>query len=214
MTPPDTQKHLKPTRRPLRRFFRFLGYALLIVLAWCGVISGRIIYLGSHDYAEKSDVIIVLGAAVRKRQPSPAFAGRIRHGIELQKRGLAPMIIFTGGLGHDGLIPEAQVAREVALREGIAESAVLTETVSTKTWENFTEAARLMRENGLKRAIIVSDPYHLHRARLMAGHAGIEAVTSPTPYTAFQTWQTKVPFLLNEVRLFHSHWMFRASGER
>ena len=112
------------------------------------------------------------------------------------------------------MIPEAQVARNVAIREGISESAILTETVSTKTWENFTEAAALMRASGLKRAIIVSDPYHLHRARLMASHAGIEAVTSPTPYTAFQTWRTKLPFLLNELRLFHSHWLFCATGER
>jgi uncharacterized SAM-binding protein YcdF (DUF218 family) len=199
---------------PLRRLSRILGYGLLFLLAWCLLVVGRIVHFGNHDYAEKSDVIIVLGAAVRKGKPSPAFAGRIRHGIELQKRGLAPVIIFTGGLGHDGLVPEAEVARGIALREGIGESMILTETVSTKTWENFTEAARLMRERGLKSAIIVSDPYHLHRARLMAGHAGIEAVTSPTPYTAFQTWRTKVPFLLNELRLFHSHWMFRAFGER
>jgi uncharacterized SAM-binding protein YcdF (DUF218 family) len=214
MTPPDTQTHSKPTRRPQRRFFRFLGYAMLVVLAWCSIIVGRIVHFGSHDYAEKADVIIVLGAAVRKGAPSPAFAGRIRHAVELQKRGLAPMLIFTGGLGHDGVVAESEVAREFALREGVASSAILTERVSTKTWENFTEAARLMREHGLKRAIIVSDPYHLHRAHLMAGHAGIQAVTSPTPYTAFQTWGTKLPFLLNELRLFHSHWMFRALGER
>ena len=106
------------------------------------------------------------------------------------------------------------VPGETSNREGIAESAILIETVSTHTWENFTEAAALMRANGLKRAIIVSDPYHLHRARLMAEHAGIEAVTSPTPYTPFLTWQTKLLFLLNEILLFHSHWMFRALGNR
>ncbi len=71
-----------------------------------------------------------------------------------------------------------------------------------------------MKENGLKRAIIVSDPYHLHRASIMAEDAGFTAVTSPTPYTAFQTWRTKTPFLLNELRLCHSHWIYRAVGMR
>lgn len=196
------------------RWPRRLGWVLLIVLGWCGIVAGRIVYFGSHDFAEKADVIIVLGAAVRKGEPSPAFAGRIRHGIELQKRGLAPKLIFTGGLGHDDVVPEAEVARRIAVRESVADADIFTETVSTKTWENFTEAARIMRERGLRSAIIVSDPYHLHRAQLMARHAGITAVTSPTPYTAFQTWRTKVPFLLNELRLFHSHLMYRATQER
>jgi uncharacterized SAM-binding protein YcdF (DUF218 family) len=108
------------------------------------------------------------------------------------------------------VVPEAQVARRIALREGVADGDIYIETASTKTWENITESARLMREHSLQSAIIVSDPYHLHRARRMAADTGISAVISPTPYTAFQTWRAKIPFLLNEVRLYHSHMLCRA----
>lgn len=201
-------------RRWLRRISRALGWTFLAALSWCVGVGGRIVYTGSHDQAEKADAIIVLGAAVRKGEPSPAFAGRIRHGIELWKRGLASKLIFTGGLGHDGIIPEAEVARRVAEAGGIPPDAILVETVSTKTWENFTEAARLMQASGLRSAVIVSDPYHLLRARVMAENAGIDAFTSPTPYTAFQTWRSKLPFLINEVRLCNSHWIYRALGRR
>ena len=202
--------------RPLAKpsFRRRLRQLLLLLLAWAVAVMGRIVYVGSQDHAEKADVVIVLGAAVRKGEASPAFAGRIRHGIELWKRGLAAKIIFTGGLGHDGLIPEAEVARSIAEDAGIPKGDIFTETVSTNTWENFTEAARLMKENGLHRAIIVSDPYHLHRAGIMAEDVRFTAMTSPTPYTAFQTWRTKIPFLLNELRLCHSHWIYRATGMR
>lgn len=199
---------------PLRRAARAFGWTLVVVLAWCAAVMGRIVYVGSRDYAEKADVIIVLGAAVRRGEPSPAFAGRIRHSIDLWKKGLAPQLIFTGGLGHDGLIPEAEVGRRAAEHAGVQSGDIFTETVSTKTWENFTEAARLMKEHHLQRAIIVSDPYHLLRASIMAEDAGIAAVTSPTPHTAFQTWRTKIPFLLNELRLCHSHWIYRAMGRR
>lgn len=171
---------------------------------------GLIDYVDSQDHAVKADVIIILGAAVRKGEASPAFAGRIRHGIELWRSGLAPKIIFTRGLGHDGLIPESEVARSIAEKDGIPKGEVFTESVSTSTWENFTEVARLMKENGLKRAIIVSDPSQLHRASIMAEDVGFTVVTSPTPYTAFQTWRTKIQFLLNELRLCHSHWIYRA----
>lgn len=199
---------------PLRRAVRALGRVLAVVLVWCAAVMGRIVYVGSHDYAEKADVIIVLGAAVRRGEPSPAFAGRIRHSIELWKQGLAPKLIFTGGLGHDGLLPESEVGRRAAEHAGVQSSDIYTEAVSTKTWENFTEAARLMQEHRIQRAIIVSDPYHLLRATMMAKDAGITAVTSPTPHTAFQTWRTKIPFLLNELRLCHSHWIYRAMGRR
>ena len=178
------------------------------------MIAGRIVYYGSHDEAALADVIIVLGAAVRKGEPSPAFAGRIRHAIELHKRGLAPKLIFTGGLTHGGTVPEAEVARQTAIRGGVNEGDVFIETTSTKTWENFVEAARIMREHGLHKAIIVSDPYHLHRARAMAADAGISAFTSPTPHTAFRTWSAKLPFLLNELRLFHTHLIYRALERR
>ena len=201
-------------RRWLRRIARALGWAFVAALTWCVAVGGRIVYTGSHDDAAKADAIIVLGAAVRKGEASPAFAGRIRHGIELWKRGLAPKLIFTGGLGHDGIIPEAEVARRIAEAEGIPPDAILVETVSTTTWENFTEAARLMKASGLRSAVIVSDPYHLLRARVMAENAGIDALTSPTPYTAFQTWRSKLPFLINEVRLCNSHWIYRLIGRR
>jgi uncharacterized SAM-binding protein YcdF (DUF218 family) len=197
-----------------RRLLRLAGWILGLALVWCGIIAGRIVYYGNHDEVAKADVIIILGAAVRKGEASPAFAGRIRHAIDLHKRGFAQKLIFTGGLGHDGKIPESEVGRQIALREGIDDRDILIESKSTKTWENFVEAARLMREHGLHNAIIVSDPYHLHRARTMAADAGITAVTSPTPHTAFRTWRTKVPFLLNELRLFHSHLIYRALDRR
>jgi uncharacterized SAM-binding protein YcdF (DUF218 family) len=134
--------------------------------------------------------------------------------VELWKSGMAPKLIFTGGLHHDGTKPEATVAAQAASDEGVPSGAILTETTSTRTWENFAEANRMMKENGLKTAIVVSDPYHLQRAQMMADDAGITAFTSPTPYTAFSTWRYKLPFLINEIRLCHSHWMYRCLGKR
>lgn len=207
-------RHSHPARRWLGRIFRGFGWFLLLVVAWWAFIAARILSFAERDFAQKSDVIIVLGAAVRKGQPSPAFSGRIRHALELHEKGLAPKILFTGGLGHDGLVPEAEVASRAAQSAGVPAGEILTETVSTKTWENITEARRLMREHGLRSAIIVSDPFHLYRAQLMADDAGIAACTSPTPHTAFQTWRTKIPFLLNEVRLCQSHQIAGAFGAR
>ncbi len=196
-----------------RRWRRWLGWALLLVLIWCGVVVGRILWFGSRDGAVKSDVIIVLGAAVRRGEPSPAFEARIRHGIELWKRGIASKLLFTGGLGHGDTLCESEVARREALKAGVPASAILIEKESHFTWENLIEAQRVMNRKGLKSAVVVSDPDHLLRSSFMADSLGMPHATSPTPYTVFQTWKTRVPFLLSEFCYCHVHWWKRATGK-
>lgn len=209
----NSSDRLAPTRTR-RRILRSLGWLLLALLAWSIFTGVRILSVANHDDLKTADVIIVLGAAVRKGQPSPAFAGRIQYAVELRTQGRAPKLLFTGGLGHGDSVPEAEIAKTAALNAGVPAADVLTETVSTKTWENITEARRLMQAHGLRSAIIVSDPYHLYRAQLMADDAGIAATTSPTPHTPFRTWRTKIPFLLSEVRLSLMHQIAQAVGFR
>lgn len=177
----------------------------LLLLVWSGAVMARILYVGSRDAATRSDVIIVLGAAVRNGRPSPAFAARIRHGIELWKRGVAPKLLFTGGLGHGDLQCESEVARDVAMKAGVPASAILVERQSHYTWENLSEARDLMHAQRLRTAVIVSDPDHLLRSSMMADDLKMPHVTSPTPYTVFQTWKTRVPFLLGELFYCHTH---------
>jgi uncharacterized SAM-binding protein YcdF (DUF218 family) len=59
--------------------------------------------------------------------------------------------------------------------------------------------------NGLKSAIIVSDPLHMKRAMMMADGLGIDAVPSPTATTRYQSFQTKFGFLIREIYFFHHY---------
>jgi len=185
-------------KKPRRWWLRIAIWILVAVLLYSAAFIARLMYFGAQDRATKCDVIIVLGAAVTKGEPTPAFAARIRHGIELWKRGLAPKLLFTGGLGHGDKLCESEVARREALRAGVPEKAILIEKESHVTWENLIEARRLMNARDLHTAVIVSDPDHLLRASMMADDLGLQHTTSPTPYTVFQTWKTRVPFVLNE----------------
>lgn len=75
---------------------------LLLALLWLVGVAAYIIWVGQRDDAAPADAIIVLGAAAYDAKPSPVFEERIRHGIDLYKRGLAPTMIFTGGYGGTG----------------------------------------------------------------------------------------------------------------
>ena len=149
----------------LGRLFRIVVRVLLLTTIWLVGVAAYIHWVGERDQAAPVDAIVVLGAAAYDAQPSPVFAARIEHGLDLYRRGLAPKLIFTGGYGGSrARYSESQVARRYALRAGIPASAILIEATSRTTVDNLRQARRLMLEHRLKRAIVVSDPLHMARA--------------------------------------------------
>ncbi len=141
---------------------------------------------------------IVLGAGTINNEASPVFKERVNHAVELYKSGVVQKIIITGGLGEGSVLADSQVAKQYALSLGVPAADILTEEKSTITQENLENAAAIMREEGFQTAVIVSDPLHMARAMLMAKDAGIDAVSSPTPTSAYKTLDTKLPFFLRE----------------
>ena len=177
---------------------------LLLALVWLVGVAAYIIWVGQRDDAAPADAIIVLGAAAYDAKPSPVFEERIRHGIDLYKRGLAPTLIFTGGYGGVGArFSESQVARRYALRQGVPEKAILIESLSRNTHDNLRQARTLMQQHQLNSVIIVSDPLHMARALRISRDLGIRSVGSPTPTSRFRSFATRWRFLLQEVYFFH-----------
>lgn len=176
---------------------------LLLLALWLAGVASYIVWVGERDQAAPADVIIVLGAAAYDARPSPVFAERIRHGIDLYQRGLAKHLIFTGGFGKGARFSESQVAQRYALKHGVPRQAILIETRSRTTHQNLQQAAALMKAHGFKRAIVVSDPLHMARALRLAREAGIDALGSSTPTSRFRSFETRKRFLLQEVYFFH-----------
>ncbi|MGH8025387.1 MAG: YdcF family protein [Pseudoxanthomonas sp.] len=176
---------------------------LLLLALWLVGVASYIVWVGERDQAAPADAIIVLGAAAYDARPSPVFAERIRHGIDLYQRGLSKHLIFTGGFGRGARFSESQVAQRYALKHGVPPQAILIETQSRTTRQNLQQAAALMKARGFKRAIIVSDPLHMARALRLARELGIDALGSSTPTSRFRSFATRKRFLLQEVYFFH-----------
>ena len=135
-------------RKPRRGVFGWTWRLLLVVLFWLVGVAAYITWVGQRDDARPADAIIVLGAAAYDAKPSPVFEERIRHGIDLYKRGLAPKLIFTGGYGGVGArFSESQVARRYALRQGVPDKAILIESLSRNTHDNLRQASLLMQQH-------------------------------------------------------------------
>ena len=190
----------------MRQRIRKIGFWILLAgLLWSVFLSARIWRFGAQDQARPADCIIVLGAAVKGAAPSPVFAERIRHGIDLYRSGHAPKILFTGGFGEGQKHSEGAVGHAVATSQGLPSVDVLFEEKSRTTQQNLLEASAVMRAHGMESAILVSDPLHMSRAMWMAEDLGIKACSSPTPPTRYRSLRSKLGFLMREF-YFHHHY--------
>lgn len=172
---------------------RVSSFKKLVIILFGGAILGFVvlaaeIYLFSEKIVpRKSHVAVVLGAAVWGDQPSPVFVERINHAVTLYKTDVVEKIIFTGGVGENDDVAEAEVGKLVAVSQGVAEVDIFTEVLSTFTYENLAGACTIMRDQGLETAVLVSDPLHMKRAIIMATDLGLDVESSPTATTRYQT---------------------------
>jgi uncharacterized SAM-binding protein YcdF (DUF218 family) len=146
------------------------------------------------------DAIIVLGAAVLAGgRPSAPMSRRVRHAVDLFYQRRADCLILTGGVGKNPPA-EAEVMGSMAILLGVPESCLILETRSRSTFESAKNCAALMHRIGWSKAIVVSDAYHLLRARMIFYFKGVHVIGSAAPGGARNTAQWKwVYYYLREV---------------
>lgn len=132
------------------------------------------------DSTKPADVILVLGTDPGKKDKvNPCLVTRMDYALELYKQGIAKKMIFSGGKLPGYRASEASVMESLAKERSTSASAYFVEDKSASTFENLTFARRIMQENNLISAIIVTDPYHSPRAGLIAKKMGLDYSLSP-----------------------------------
>ena len=145
-----------------------------------------------------ADAIVVLGAAQYSGRPSPVLQARLDHALALYRRGLAPRVILTGGTAPGDRTSEAAVGRSYLRRAGVPATAMLMEAEGRTTRASLTAVAAVAGPLAIRRVILVSDPFHLLRARTIARRLGLEALTSPAQRLPLRTWILSQPRYLVE----------------
>jgi uncharacterized SAM-binding protein YcdF (DUF218 family) len=133
------------------------------------------------DETKPADIILVLGAAEYRGKPSPVLRGRLDHGLELFHEKKAPLILTTGGAGGDPTFTEGEVGRDYLVRRGVPSEAILVEAEGESTAHSLAAAAAIMHRMNLKTCIVVSDGYHIYRAKKMLESEGFSVYGSPRP---------------------------------
>jgi uncharacterized SAM-binding protein YcdF (DUF218 family) len=174
--PPDQRRSF--WMRPWRLVLLAAAGALVLFF---GVTGSRILGAAAEGPTSKADVIAIFGAAEYAGHPSPVYRARLDHGYELFQKGLAPVVITTGGAALDPDFSEGGVGKDYLLRRGVPEQAVIAETQGSDTAKSAARVANIMRANGMRRCIAVSDAYHVFRIRALLEHEGVQVELAPRP---------------------------------
>jgi uncharacterized SAM-binding protein YcdF (DUF218 family) len=161
-------------------FKRAAGVLLLAAATAYTVAFVLVLVVSQLDQREPAHVIVVLGAAQYNGRPSPVLRARLDHALELWNEGLAPTIVVTGGVGRGDTESEATVGRRYLLARGVPDTALVVQPQGRSTQASMSAVAVWVGERQRRRAILVSDPFHMLRLRLEARRTGLDAFTSPT----------------------------------
>lgn len=154
-----------------------LGAAFFIAVE-CFVFSGMV-----SAAPEGLDYIIVLGARVNGKEPSLALKTRTEAAAEYLLANPDTMVIASGGQGEDEEIAEADCIITLLKEAGIEESRILREGESTSTAENVRFSYALM-EDPKATVGIVTNGYHMFRAKLIAKSHGEHPVSGVSAYSS------------------------------
>lgn len=133
-----------------------------------------------------ADAIVVLGGgrhAWQRRNEVTAGelrGSRLAMGARAWMAGRAPLIVLSGGRGGRQGSEAAGMAAAIG-KLGVPASALLLEARSRNTADNAAYTARLVRERGIHRVLLVTSALHMPRARLLFERAGFDVVAVPVP---------------------------------
>jgi uncharacterized SAM-binding protein YcdF (DUF218 family) len=170
-------------RHPRRRWLlRLEALGLLTLAAFLTLTAVRIVHEGSLQELHPADAIVVFGAAEYAGHPSPVLRARLDHAFDLFHRGIAPVVITTGGAASDPSFSEGGVGSNYLEHRGIPERNLIAETQGSDTAQSAVRVAVIMRANGLHSCVAVSDAYHVFRIKRLLEHEGIGPVyVAPRP---------------------------------
>jgi len=153
---------------------------MAVVLGYYAISLFQVWTTGRSNEVRPVDAIVVMGAAQYDGTPSPQLAARLDHVVAIWPANVAPLIIVTGGSQPGDRFTEAAASAAYLIERGIPDASILRETVGRDTYESMIGVAGMLNRRGLDSVLIVTDPYHSMRSRLIAEELGLDAYVSPT----------------------------------
>jgi uncharacterized SAM-binding protein YcdF (DUF218 family) len=193
-----------------RRVFTTAALTFVLLLIGWGAVVLAVAVQGARDQATTADAIVVLGAAQYNGRPSPVLRARLDHAATLYQRGLAPVMLVTGGVGTGDTLSEATVGRDYLVRLGLPPDALVALAAGDDTYASLAQVQHWFEGRGNRRVLLVSDAFHMLRLRIIAARLGLTPLTSPAPGSPIRaSMRRNTAFLLAEGFKVPFTWLFQ-----
>lgn len=153
---------------------------VVLGLGYYGITLFQVHSTGTSDQTRPVQAIVVMGAAQYDGKPSPQLAARLDHVVELWNDGVAPVVVVTGGKRTGDRFTEAEASQRYLTARGVPAAAILEENQAHNSYDSLRGVRDLLAARKVSRVLLVSDPYHSLRIRLVSQELGVTAYVSPT----------------------------------
>lgn len=166
--------------RKRRPWLRVLVALLLVGALAFAALEAAVIFHARDDIQGEPGAMVILGAQLQPQGPSLFLQRRLERALTYLEDHPDTLVVVSGGQGPDEPDTEAN-GMERFLRAGGFAGTILKEDRSHNTFQNLTNSKRTLEEAGYDLTggvVIVSNDFHLARARMLAGRVGFENVST------------------------------------
>lgn len=204
---------------------RMMGLMLLFVLFCGNKLPGAFLIrkleqaYPAYDGKETADAIVVLGGGtVTGSVPRPTVevngAGdRVLYAVKLYRDGAADRLLVGGSYiswlagqaeTENGISsPASEMAELMVDLLNVPDDALIVQDRSVNTYEEAVEDAKLLKEAGMDKIILVSSATHMRRAVPLFEKQGLEVIPAPTDFSySDQEWENLLRFDLQTAYTF------------
>lgn len=149
---------------------------LLCVNTYIIIYAGRYMAEPEHITEKQADAVIILGAGVRADGSlSPMLRERLDMGIRLYRQGAADCLLVSGDHGRKEY-DEVNAMKSYAMENGVPSERIFMDHAGFSTYETMYRAKEIFQ---VKKAIVVTQKYHMYRSLYIAEKLGIDAEGVP-----------------------------------
>ena len=151
----------------------FIGVIIGVLLINIGVIlttKNKIITEDEAINIKNVDCILILGAGIRGKSPSPMLEDRLLQGISLYNDTYNKIIVSGDHMNKD--YDEVNVMKDYLISKDIPSNDIFMDHAGFSTYDSIYRAKHIF---DAKKIIIITQEYHLYRALYIAENLNIEA---------------------------------------
>ena len=166
----------------------FLTLTLLGLLVF-GALLGQVLGGAHDDISGDPQVMVILGCQLHDWGPSVMLQDRLDKALEYLDSHPDMTVVVSGGQGENEPAAEAQGMADYLADHGFARENIILETQSHNTHQNLVYSAKHLEEAGIDikdGVVIVSNGFHLTRARMLAERIGlvdVSTLSAPSSHT-------------------------------